>query len=290
MITMDILKKEIDTYLEECLVHEEGYNNTIYEAMSYSLNIGGKRIRPILSILTYNLFKADWEKILPFAAAIEMIHTYSLIHDDLPCMDNDDLRRGKPTNHKVFGEAVAVLAGDGLLNEAFNIMIKYSLKNGWEGLKATEVIGIASGADGMIGGQIKDILSQNMPLKEEELQYIHSKKTAALIKGAIVAGAILGNASEEDIKVLEIYGESLGLAFQIKDDILDIEGDVSKLGKNINSDANNNKYTYVSLLGLEESKELCRKLTDRCIEALTSLEYNTEALLKLTNYLLERNY
>lgn len=290
MINGELIKKEIDKYLEEYFEDNQGFNKRLFESMSYSLNVGGKRIRPILTILTYNLYKDDWKKIIPFAAAIEMIHTYSLIHDDLPCMDDDDLRRGKPTNHKVFGEAVAVLAGDALLNEAFNIILKFSIEGGKTALLAAEQLGEAAGGNGMIGGQIVDILSEDKSITKDELYYIHKHKTGALIKASILAGAILGEAPEEDIKLLEKYGDNLGLAFQIKDDILDVEGNKELIGKNINSDAENHKYTFVSLLGLEDSKELCRQITNNCIESLKALQYNTVVMEELTNFLLERNY
>ncbi|WP_426349429.1 polyprenyl synthetase family protein [Alloiococcus sp. CFN-8] len=290
MITVNLIKREIDEYLKGYFEDKQGLNKELFDSMSYSLNIGGKRIRPILTILTYSLYKDDWKKVIPFAAAIEMIHTYSLIHDDLPCMDDDDLRRGKPTNHKVFGEAVAVLAGDALLNEAFNIIIKFSIKEGRAALLATEQLGEAAGANGMIGGQLVDILSENKSITKDELYYIHEHKTGALIKASVLAGAILGGADKEELVLLEKYGENLGLAFQIKDDILDVEGNKELIGKNINSDAENHKYTFVSLLGLEDSKALCKQITNNCIESLKSLKYNTVVMEELTNFLLERNY
>ena len=290
MISAKTIKKEIDEYLEGYFNSNEGFNKRLFDSMAYSINVGGKRIRPILTVLTYNLYKEDWRRIIPFAAAIEMIHTYSLIHDDLPCMDDDDLRRGKPTNHRVFGEAVAVLAGDALLNEAFNIMLKFSIKEGKAALLASEHLGKAAGCNGMIGGQIVDILSESRNITEDELYYIHNHKTGALIKASILAGAILGGAPEEDIALLEEYGNNLGLAFQIKDDILDVEGSKEVVGKDINSDAENHKYTFVSLLGLEDSKELCRQLTNKCIESLEALKYNTVVMEELTNFLLDRNY
>ena len=198
--------------------------------MIYSIKVGGKRVRPILMLLTYAMYKEDYRDILPFAAALEMIHTYSLIHDDLPCMDNDDLRRGKPTNHKIYGEAIAILAGDGLLNEAMIIMLNQCLDGNLNKIKASNLIAKASGAQGMIAGQICDILSEGKAISEEELLYMHRNKTGELIKVAIVCGAILGNANEEDLNNLNEYGDKLGLAFQIKDDILDVIGDVDVLG------------------------------------------------------------
>lgn len=290
MISVELIKKEIDEYLEKYFMGNQGFNKELFDSMAYSLNVGGKRIRPILTVLTYNLYKEDWKKIIPFAAAIEMIHTYSLIHDDLPCMDDDDLRRGKPTNHKVFGEAVAILAGDALLNEAFNLMLKFSLTEGRTALLAAARLGEAAGGNGMIGGQLVDILSENKSITKDELYYIHKHKTGALIKASVLAGAILGEATEKELQLLENYGENLGLAFQIKDDILDVEGNKEIIGKNINSDAENHKYTFVTLLGLEDSKKLCRQITDNCIESLKALKYNTVVMEELTNFLLERNY
>ncbi|WP_423219498.1 polyprenyl synthetase family protein [Clostridium polynesiense] len=285
------IKNDVDTYLKQYFEEKGTFNKTLYDSMSYSLNIGGKRIRPILMMLTYEMIKNEkGSKILPFAGAIEMIHTYSLIHDDLPCMDDDDLRRGKPTNHKVYGEAIAVLAGDGLLNEAFNVMISYALKEGKNALKAVKIVGESAGCEGMIGGQTLDILNENKKSTLEELEYIHSKKTAELIKASILAGAVLADAPEEDITTLKSFGEKLGLAFQIKDDILDVEGDAQVLGKNTHSDLDNNKFTYISLLGLDKCKEKCWELTEECIKELTSLKYDTESLLLITKYLLERNY
>lgn len=282
------MKKEINTFLLNYFENKGSFNKVIYDSASYSLNIGGKRIRPLLILLTYNMYKENWRKILEFSSAIEMIHTYSLIHDDLPCMDNDDLRRGKPTNHKVYGEDIAVLAGDALLNEAMNIMMKFSLNHGREALVASQRIAEAAGAEGMIGGQVVDIINEGKKISEEELKYMHMKKTGALIKVSIVAGAILGNASEEDIKLLEKFGENLGLAFQIKDDILDVIGNTEKLGKNVLSDEENDKTNFISMHGLEYCIKECERLTKESIDILDSLSVNTEALKILTKELLDR--
>ena len=223
--------------------------------------------------------------------AIEMIHTYSLIHDDLPCMDNDDLRRGKPTNHKVFGEAIAVLAGDALLNEAMKILVDYSLEEGRSALKATKIIADAAGSDGMIGGQIVDIINEDKEeISLEELDYMHLKKTGELIKASIMSGAILAEASEGDIKKLEDFGYKLGLAFQIKDDILDVVGNAKDLGKNVHKDQESNKNNYITIFGLEECKKKCVNITEECIEILSSIEGNTEPLKVLTMKLLERKF
>ncbi len=282
------LKQDINEYLENYFNEKGSYNKIIYDSSSYSLNIGGKRIRPILLALSYYIYKEDYKKVMPMAAAIEMIHTYSLIHDDLPCMDNDDLRRGKPTNHIKFQENIAVLAGDALLNEAMIIMMEYALENKDNSLKAAYKIALAAGVEGMIGGQVVDIISEGKKISKDELQYMHSKKTGALIKAAIVAGAILANAPKVDLDNLEKYGEKLGLVFQIKDDILDVVGTAEVLGKNIHVDEDHNKTNFISVFGLEKCNELCNTLTEECIEILGKLTVNTECLVKLTYTLLNR--
>ena len=282
------MKKEVNTFLLNYFENKGSFNKVIYDSASYSLNIGGKRIRPLIMLLTYNMYKENWREILEFSSGIEMIHTYSLIHDDLPCMDNDDLRRGKPTNHKVYGEDIAVLAGDALLNEAMNVMMKFSLNHGREALVASQKIAEAAGAEGMIGGQVVDIINEGKKISEEELRYMHMKKTGALIKVSIVAGAILGNASEEEIELLEKFGENLGLAFQIKDDILDVIGNTEKLGKKVLSDEENDKTNFISMHGLDYCIKECERLTNESINILDSLSVNTEALKILTKELLDR--
>lgn len=288
---VDNCKKDIEAYLNHYFKDKGDYNKLIYEASSYSLNIGGKRVRPILLTLSYNLYKEDYKKVIPMAAAIEMIHTYSLIHDDLPSMDNDDLRRGKPTNHKVYGEGIATLAGDALLSESMVVMMDFSLIHGKKALRASKIIAEAAGAEGMIGGQVVDILSQTKKsISEDELKYMHSKKTGELIKASIIAGAILGEAPKEDIEILDLFGTKLGLAFQIKDDILDVVGTVQKLGKNINKDENMNKCNFITMYGLERCEVLCKRLTSECIELLNRLSVGATYLKALTFNLLEREY
>lgn len=281
-------KKDIDDYLESYFIGKGTYNGIIYDSCSYSLNIGGKRVRPILLLLTYYIYKEDYKKVMPMAAAIEMIHTYSLIHDDLPCMDDDDLRRGKPTNHIKFQENIAVLAGDALLNEAMIIMMDYALKNKGNCLNAAYEIAIAAGAEGMIGGQVVDIISEGKRISKDELEYMHSKKTGELIKASILAGGILANAPESDLKALEEYGKKLGLIFQIKDDILDVIGDSNVLGKNTHTDKEHNKTNFISVFGLEKCTELCKSLTEECIQILENLSVNAECLIELTYTLLNR--
>lgn len=283
------LKEEINLWLNDYFDKKGSYNKIIYDAMKYSIEVGGKRIRPILMLSTYNIYKENYRRIIPIAAALEMIHTYSLIHDDLPAMDNDDLRRGKPTNHKMYGEAIAILAGDGLLNEAMNLLFNYCLANPQKHIiEACKVLSMASGVEGMIGGQVVDIISEGKNISEEQLSYMHSRKTGALIKGAIVSGAILGEAEEKDIKLLCEFGEKLGLAFQIKDDILDVIGDVKVLGKKVNSDKDNNKTTFISKYGLDKCNNRCEQLTEECLQILDSLGKNTSNLKEITSFLLKR--
>lgn len=288
VMKINSLKDDINEYLENYFNEKGTYNKIIYDAESYSLNIGGKRIRPILLALSYMIYKEEYKKVIPMAAAIEMIHTYSLIHDDLPCMDNDDLRRGKPTSHKVFGENIAVLAGDSLLNEAMIIMMDYSLKNGGNALNAAYEIAVAAGSEGMIGGQVVDILSEGKEISKDELEYMHLKKTGELIKAAILAGAILGEAPKSDLNYLREYGEKLGLAFQIKDDILDVVGDAKIMGKNVHADECMEKTNFITVYGLEKCKRMCEKLTEDCVEILNKLTVDTTFLVELTYSLLNR--
>ncbi|WP_238882785.1 polyprenyl synthetase family protein [Clostridium sp. YIM B02551] len=280
----DYFNEELKNYFKE----RNGLNKIIYDSQNYSLNIGGKRIRPILCLLTYNMYKDNYERALPLALALEMIHTYSLIHDDLPAMDNDDLRRGKPTNHIVYGEAIAILAGDALLNEACNILIDYSIKNGGYALEASKIILNSSGSEGMIGGQVVDIINEGKVISENELLYMHKKKTGELIKASILSGAVMAGASEDDIDKLRLYGEKLGLAFQVKDDILDVVGNTEILGKKIKSDENNNKTNFITTYGLERCNEICENLTNECVDILESLTVNTTSLKELTFMLLNR--
>ncbi|OOM09191.1 farnesyl diphosphate synthase [Clostridium saccharobutylicum] len=288
MMETNNIRKDINEYLENYFKEKGTYNKVIYDSSSYSLNIGGKRIRPILFALSYFIYREEYKSIMPMACAMEMIHTYSLIHDDLPCMDDDDLRRGKPTNHKVYGENIAVLAGDNLLNEAMILMMNYSLKNGGNSLKAAYEIAKAAGAEGMIGGQVVDIISEGKEISKEELEYMHSKKTGALIKASILGGAILAGAPERDLESLEKYGEKLGLVFQIKDDILDVVGDIKALGKNVHADEEHNKTNFITVYGLEKCQELCSKLTEECVTILRTLTVDAECLVELTYSLLNR--
>ena len=271
------MQKYID--LAECALQkymqvEENPQKKIYEAEEYSLMAGGKRLRPVIMMMTAKMCGIEPEKVLPFAAAIEMIHTYSLIHDDLPAMDNDDLRRGKPTNHKVFGEAMAILAGDALLTKAFETVASCEDIDSKLVIRAISVLSVSAGDNGMIGGQVVDIESRNED--EELLKYLHSLKTGALIKASGVIGAILAGATGEEIAAVESFCGNLGLAFQIQDDILDVVGTEAELGKPIGSDAENEKSTYVTLFGVEKAEKMAEEYTNKAIESLSIFEDSSE--------------
>lgn len=282
----------IEKLLKEYMPEEKGYQKTIFEAMNYSLKAGGKRLRPILTLEACRIVGGNEEDVIPFAIAIEMIHTYSLIHDDLPALDNDDLRRGRPTNHKVYGDAMAILAGDGLLNYAFEIMLSSSIgkENPAKYLNAINEIAKSSGVYGMIGGQVVDIESEDKKIEMEKLDFIHLNKTAAIIVGCMRAGAIIGDATEKQLENITKYATNIGLSFQIADDILDITGDESKLGKKVGSDIDNNKSTYPSLIGLEKSKEIANDLINEAKTRISNIKGDTEFLNDLAEYIVARDY
>lgn len=282
----------IEDLLNEYMPKVEGYQKTIFGSMNYSLKAGGKRLRPILTVEACKLVGGNEKDAYPFAVAIEMIHTYSLIHDDLPALDNDDLRRGRKTNHKVYGEAMAILAGDGLLNYAYEIMLRESLSKGEpeKYLKAINEIAKASGIYGMIGGQVVDIESEGKSIDMEKLDFIHMNKTAAIIIGCMRAGAIIGGASEEELENVTKYAKNIGLSFQIVDDILDIVGDEAKLGKKVGSDIDNEKSTYPSLIGLEKSKETANKLIAEAKMSIDYINKDSEFLNNLADYIVDREY
>ncbi len=289
---MPDLKSYIELIENKLSYYNPQFDNlqkSIYKAANYSLEAGGKRLRPVLLMEACRVCGGKAENAIPFACALEMIHTYSLIHDDLPAMDNDDLRRGKPTNHKVFGEAVAILAGDALLTGAFNVMSEAEMEDKTNQLKAIAYMSRSAGTEGMIGGQIVDIENENKPTDIDTLRYMHSLKTGALIKAACVIGGIVAGASDKKLEILSDYAENLGIAFQIKDDILDVSGSVDALGKPIGSDAKSNKSTYVSLLGIEKSQELCAEYTEKALNCLAALEGDTNFLEGFTRKLLNRN-
>ena len=255
----------------------------LFDAMEYSLQAGGKRLRPILCFEFCRLCCGDWKKATPLAAAVEMVHTYSLIHDDLPCMDDDDYRRGRLTNHKVYGEAIAVLAGDALLTDAFTV----ASTSGLEGKAMADAIGVLSecaGSLGMVGGQVLDILSEERECTEEEILAIQSRKTGALIRAACALGAIAGDATEEQFDAACRFAAALGLAFQIRDDMLDVIGTREEMGKTVATDGTKN--TFVRLYGLEKCEELVRKYTDLALEAISIFPDNTflsQLALQLTD-------
>lgn len=285
-------KTLIDRYLMMFLGSPGKLPPTLYESMRYSLSAGGKRIRPILSIASCEAVGGKTEDVIPAAIAIEMIHTYSLIHDDLPAMDNDDLRRGKPTNHKVFGEATAILAGDGLLTLAFGILsgvgfsdenVKFS-----NSMKIIHEIALAAGPAGMVGGQQLDIENEGKNIDIKALEELHRRKTGALILAAVRSGGIAGGAAETQLSALTDYGMKIGLAFQIADDILDLEGDVEYIGKSTGKDVKQNKNTYPALLGLAESKIVAGNLVDEALEALESFDEKAVPLRMIAEYIIDR--
>ncbi len=283
----DEFEKHLYTYFHK---GNSPYQDVLYDAMQYSLKAGGKRLRPIILSECARIFGAAPSLSAAFSAALEMIHTYSLIHDDLPAMDDDHLRRGKPTNHVVYGEAKAILAGDALLNSAHTIMLKAILDHGCSEkiVKAAYEISKCAGADGMIVGQIADIANETAEVDLDTLNYINENKTGALIEASFVSGALLGGAKDEEISKLRNIAHNIGLSFQIIDDILDIEGDTEVIGKPVGSDAKNSKTTYPNLMGLEESKREAETLTSDAVQMLQSLSCNTEFLESLVIELLGR--
>lgn len=284
--------KEIEEVLKEYLPKEEGNQKVVLEAMNYSVNAGGKRLRPMLMFEAYKLFGGKGEEVKPFMAALEMIHTYSLVHDDLPAMDNDEYRRGRKTTHVVYGETMAILAGDALLNYAFETACRaFQIKPGSvEVERAMTVLAKKSGIFGMVGGQTADILAENSQkdVTKEQLLLIHENKTAALIQSALMIGAILAGATEDEVKNMETAGYNIGIAFQIQDDILDVTGTLEELGKPIGSDEKNNKATYVTLVGLEQAKEDVLALSNEAIEILSSFDDRNEFLETLVKELITR--
>lgn len=284
-----IVEDAMSAYLDESPI----YPPTILKSMRYSLNAGGKRIRPVLMFAAAEAVAGPSEKltqtVLPFACAMEMIHTFSLIHDDLPCMDDDDLRRGMPTNHKVFGDAIAVLAGDGLLAEAFRVMAAHHGSVSVE--RRMEVlcdIATATGARGMVGGQVIDLESENKLITVEELEHLHQLKTGALLVTSVVSGVKLAGGTREHVGAATTYGESVGLAFQIADDLLDIEGTTEQLGKPAGSDVENKKSTFPALLGKEDSRTEAKELMIEAIESLEIFKPRHSILMELARYIVER--
>jgi len=284
-------RERVDSALNRFLPSGDTYPPEIYTAMRYSLFAGGKRLRPILCLAAAEALGGRREDVLPAACALEMIHTYSLIHDDLPAMDNDDFRRGVPTSHRVYGEGVAILAGDALLTEAFRLLTDPEATRDADAGRIVRVvheIATAAGAGGMVGGQLVDILSEGRPHDYETLLYIHSGKTGRMILASLRTGAILANGGEEELQALSEYGRHIGLAFQIADDILNVEGDPSLLGKGTGSDAARRKITFPAMLGVEESRSMARQSVERALEGINRLDGRAEPLRWIARYILER--
>ena len=289
---MDFWKNR-STLVEKNLLIELKKNPALEEklskAMEYSLMSGGKRLRPVLLMAAADAVNSNGEKFLTVATAVEMIHTYSLIHDDLPAMDNDDYRRGKLTNHKVFGEATAILAGDALLTLAFEVMTRQKNISAEILLKVVQEMSIAAGAAGMVGGQSIDLESEGKKISMSMLKKMHMGKTGALFRAAIRSGAILAGANSQQLDALTNYAENFGLAFQITDDILDVIGDEKNLGKPVGSDAKNNKSTYVTLTSIDEAKNLAQKAVNDAVDALKNFGAEADFLRDLVKYLIGRN-
>lgn len=282
----------IDAALDRTLPAAERLPTSLHQAMRYSIFAGGKRIRPLLMIAACEAVGGKVESVLSAACAMEMIHTYSLIHDDLPAMDDDDYRRGRLTNHKVFGEATAILAGDALLTQAFILLATTSqgdVVSAADRLRVLQIIATAAGSLGMVGGQVVDMESEGKSVDLPIVEYIHTHKTGALILASIQAGAIFGGADSHAFAALTRYGECAGLAFQIADDILDIVGDQSLLGKDVGSDVHRGKATYPALLGLAESRRRSEELRDLAIDALLPLKAEAEPLRALVSFIVDRS-
>jgi geranylgeranyl diphosphate synthase type II len=288
---LDARKKIIDEALERYIPGEDNYPPVIFKALRYSLFAGGKRIRPILCLASAEAVGGNIDLILPVACALELIHTYSLIHDDLPAMDDDDYRRGRRTSHKVFGENMAILAGDALLTEAFHLMSDRGLMEKIAPEKLISVIhdiARAAGCFGMVGGQVVDVQSEGEAVETEVLNFIHTHKTGAMITAAVKAGAILADAGEVQLNALTSYGRHVGLAFQIADDILNVEGDQKLMGKETGSDTKRGKVTYPALVGVDVSRKKAGELVEGALSAIENFDHRAEPLRMIAAYIIER--
>ncbi|MCI5700434.1 MAG: polyprenyl synthetase family protein [Lachnospiraceae bacterium] len=287
---LDVKTRNVEKIIYSYLPKEEGFAKNLAEAMNYSMKAGGKRLRPLFMQETFHLFGGEGKVIEPFMAAMEMIHTHSLVHDDLPALDNDEYRRGKKTTHAVFGQAQAILCGDALLNYAYETaflafsMCEDPVRVG----RALQILGEKAGIYGMLGGQALDVQNDGNPLTAEQLDYIYANKTSALIEGAMMTGAALAGASEEEIFLIESVGYRVGLAFQIQDDILDVTSTREELGKPVFSDVKNRKTTYVTLRGVEEAQKEVRRLSEEALETLGELESTNLFLNGLIRFLITR--
>ncbi len=286
------VREWVESGMDDIIPKVEEYPSIIHQSVRYSIFAGGKRIRPLLVYLSYLLFDKDFDKILSVACAVEMVHTYSLVHDDLPAMDDDDLRRGKPTNHRVFGEAVATLAGDTLLTMVFELLPERLLKKKFKPGTILEFFTLLAGnigSRGLVGGQVVDIISQGKEISLETLEYIHKNKTSKLFEVCILGAAIFGNASKKEKQILKNFAYNFGMLFQIVDDILDVEGDTELLGKPVGSDTDLDKATYPALMGLDKAKDMAKEYRDNAILDLEKLKKkNTDILTDLTEYIFIR--
>jgi geranylgeranyl diphosphate synthase, type II len=282
----------IERALAETVSAHDGLESRLFEAMRYSLLDGGKRLRPILTLASCEAVGGSLDDAISFACALEMIHTYSLIHDDLPTMDNDDLRHGKPSNHKVYGDAIATLAGDALLTDAFAAVARSPLakKSPAVVLEVVAELSDAAGSRGMVSGQAIDLLGEGRAMNLEQLEYLHSKKTGALFLASVVGGARLGGATRPQLDSLSKYARSLGLCFQVVDDLLDVEASTEQMGKRTNKDQAAGKNTYPALIGIEQSRALARDLESRAQAALSSFDHRAEPLRAIASFVVERNH
>ena len=284
-------KERVDTALEKYLKEDSKYSPTLFKAMEYSLKAGGKRVRPILALAAAQSVGGALSPVMPVACALEMIHTFSLVHDDLPAMDDDDLRRGIPTNHKVFGEGVAVLAGDGLLSEAVYLLTHRELLSHVEPRVVLEIlrdIASATGPRGMVGGQVLDLEGEDKRLSPEELENIHRHKTGALITVSVTSGAKVAGGNEAQVECLRHYGVHIGLAFQIADDLLDVTSSTEQLGKTAGADTKNKKSTYPALLGVDGATKMAKENMDKALAALKDFGESADPLREIAKYVVER--
>lgn len=286
-------KEFVDEGISRFLPNQDSYPESIHKSMRYSVFAGGKRLRPALLLASAEAVGGDRRSALPFAVAVEFIHTYTLIHDDLPALDDDNLRRGKPTNHRVFGEAIAILAGDALLTQAFIVMTNAALMDSIPSkhiLRAAHEMGKSIGSAGVIGGQVVDLESEGKPIDEDTLEYIHIYKTGFFFKSCVRVGALLGQANVKQLNALTSFGAHIGLAFQIIDDILDITGDQEKLGKDVGSDVDRNKATYPAMFGMDESKRKAEKLVEDGINLLGGFDRSADPLREIARFFVQRTY
>ena len=284
-------QSEVNQWID-AIFNKEAVPGQVMRAMRYALSAGGKRVRPILCLATAEAVGGNPKDLMHVAGAIELIHTYSLIHDDLPAMDDDDLRRGKPTLHVQFDEATAVLTGDALLTLAFQILsdVQYTLSNKpHENLQIIHKLAVAAGCRGMIDGQMLDIVSEGKNLNLIDIKALHKKKTGALIEASVFSGALLGGAGSREIKALDLYAGNIGLAFQVADDILNVIGDPAKMGKAVGTDADRDKNTFPSVMGLSESREYAGQLIEKALHAIEAFDKKAEPLRAIARYIIERN-